>query len=182
MKIGVEVVGFLPSTGGLTPPHPQTGFRPSAGMTKGRPECVRSGGRNDECGSRGMRALARPRNTIFVAARSCRLGPAHQGMKSRTLWFGTANWHGGFCQAPAPSPSGGQAPRTTFPRPHPSGFRHSAGDDEWGARIDCGRPRTSWTWWWVSRTSDNAGARARTLPQRGTSPRTTLTAGRPKTN
>ena len=26
------------------------------------------------------------------------------------LWFGTANWHGGFCHAPR-RPSGGQAPR-----------------------------------------------------------------------
>ena len=40
------------------------------------------------------------------------------------LWLGTANWHPGFCHAP-PRPQRGTSPRTTFPSPHPSGFRPS---------------------------------------------------------
>ena len=39
--------------------------------------------------------------------------PAGAGIsryEKRELWFGTANQHGGFCDAP-PRPSGGQAPR-----------------------------------------------------------------------
>ncbi len=49
--------------------------------------------------------------------RSCRLGPAHQGMKKRE-WLGTAYWRGGFCHAP-PRPQRGTSPRATFPPPHP---------------------------------------------------------------
>ena len=40
------------------------------------------------------------------------------------LWLGTANWHRGFCHAQA-RPQRGTSPRTTFPNPHPSGFRLS---------------------------------------------------------
>ena len=49
--------------------------------------------------------------------RSCRLGPAHQGMKKHE-WLGTAYWRGGFCHAP-PRPQRGTSPRATFPPPHP---------------------------------------------------------------
>ena len=33
--------------------------------------------------------------------------------EKRELWFGTANWHGGLCQAP-PRPQRGTSPRATF--------------------------------------------------------------------
>ena len=34
------------------------------------------------------------------------------------LWFGAANWHGGFCHAPTPTPAGDKPPRYIF------SFRH----------------------------------------------------------
>ena len=33
--------------------------------------------------------------------------------EKRELWFGTANWRGGFCHAP-PRPQRGTSPRATF--------------------------------------------------------------------
>ena len=60
--------------------------------------------------------------------------PAFAGMTSSggpELWLVTANWHRGFRHAPPP-PQRGTSPsprevfdRTTFPSPHPSGFRPS---------------------------------------------------------
>ena len=67
-------------------------------------------------------ASARMTNSVagdnyFRSDRSCRLGPAHQGMKKHE-WLGTAYWRGGFCHAP-PRPQRGTSPRATFPPPHP---------------------------------------------------------------
>ena len=77
--------------------------------------------------------------TCFRTKRSCRLVPAHQGMKS---------WSCGLVQrigaadsaTPHPDPSGGQAPALHSPLPAPldSGFRRK---DELGP--PCGR-----RWWY----------------------------------
>ena len=103
---------------------------------KGRRRCVDvGGGIAIDVLSRDVSAwiLAPYRGTgqAFVTNRSSRLSPAHQGMKNHELWFGTANRHGGFCNAP-PQPQRGTSPsprevfdRATFPSPHPSGFRPS---------------------------------------------------------
>ena len=77
--------GFSPSSGGLTPPHPF--WIPAfAGMT---------------------RWVA---GVCFHSNRSCRLVPAHQGMKNRICGLvqriGTAD-----SATPHPDPSGGLAPR-----------------------------------------------------------------------
>ena len=34
--------------------------------------------------------------------------------EERGLWLGTANWHGGFCHAPNPTPAGDKPPRYIF--------------------------------------------------------------------
>ncbi len=68
--------------------------------------------------------------TCFHSNRSCRLVPAHQGMKSRSC--GLVQRIGTVDSAePHPDPSGGQAPALHFPIPGPldSGLRN----DEWPA-------------------------------------------------
>ena len=54
----------------------------------------------------------RPRNSFWYQL----LMPAAAGTRryeKPELWFGTANWHGGFCHAP-PRPQRGTSPRATF--------------------------------------------------------------------
>ena len=43
------------------------------------------------------------------------------------LWFGTANWHGGFCYAPPPTPAGDKPPRYIFSFRHRPSVYNSAG-------------------------------------------------------
>ena len=72
--------------------------------------------RNDELGGRLHAILREPP----ISLGSCRLVPAHEYEK-RELWFGKANWHGGFCHAPPPTPAGDKPPRYIFSfRPRPS--------------------------------------------------------------
>ena len=53
----------------------------------------------------------------FHTNRSCRLAPAHGGLKNHDLWFGAANRHGGFCNAtPRPQRGRSPSPREVFDR------------------------------------------------------------------
>ena len=42
-------------------------------------------------------------NGYFRTNCRCRLLPARSKYEKPELWFGTANWHGGFCYAPTPA-------------------------------------------------------------------------------
>ena len=39
------------------------------------------------------------------------------------LWFGAANWHGGFCHGATPTPAGDKPPRYIFSFRHRIGLR-----------------------------------------------------------
>ena len=52
-------------------------------------------------------ALRRPHKTMKMVVR--RAGAGTPSYEKPELWFGTANWHGGFCYAP-PRPQLGDKP------------------------------------------------------------------------
>ena len=103
--------GPTPTRAGDKPPHYIFSFRArpsvykSARLAGGEPASRLIGGVHPGSES----------GTCFRSNRSCRHQPVRQGMKNLELWLGTANWHGGFCQAP-PRPQRGTSPRTTFSR------------------------------------------------------------------
>ena len=80
----------------------------------------------DSCGCSGIRPSLIESGTCFRTNRSCRLPPAHQGMRSGSCGLvqriGTVD-----SATPHPDPSGGQAPRATFSHSaigHRSTIRH----------------------------------------------------------
>ena len=100
--------------------------------------------------------------TCFHSNRTCRLAPAHQGMKIRScdlVWgVGTVD-----SATPHPDPSGGQAPALHFLIP-PSDMG-----------LQFGTPRFEEPELWLGTASWHGGfCHAPPRPQRGTSPRTTF--------
>ena len=104
----------------------------------------------------------------FRTNRSCRRGPARQGVKSRSC--GLVRRVGAVdSAAPLPDPSRGQAPALHSPRPAPPGFRQGAGTPR------CEKPKL----WFVTAGWRGGLCRAPPRPQRGTSPSTTFPSPRP---
>ena len=133
--------------------------------------------------------------TCFRTNRSCRLAPAHQGMKSRSC--GLVQRIGAADSAtPHPDPSGGQAPALHSPLPTPldSGLRRNDGRGVAGAlesRLSAfsyqslipagaGTPRCEKLELWLGTANWHPGfCHAPPPPQRGTSPRTTFPSPHP---
>ena len=123
-------LGTANSHGGFccAPPQPQRGTSPRAtfshsaiGLQFGRFRRWRAGSEVDWRAHPGSES-----GTCFHSNRSCRLAPAHQGMKSGSCGLaqriGTAD-----SATPHPDPSGGQAPalRSPLPTPLDSGLRRN---------------------------------------------------------
>ena len=123
-ELGTSPSATIPS------PHP-SGYLPRI-RVRGRPFDRRSDGCGGWWGAPGARYWCRESvpeaipdrspGHAFIRNRSCRLGPAHQGMKSRSC--GMVQRIGTVGSAtPHPDPSGGRAPALHSPLPTPSGFQ-----------------------------------------------------------
>ena len=110
----------------LQPPLPTLWIPASAGMTSG-------GDSRTDAGMTGPTVVAGTIHGTRIGVRESfsyqSPMPAAAGTpryEKPELWFGAANWHGGFCHAP-PRPQRGTSPRATFSHSaigHRSTIRH----------------------------------------------------------
>ena len=61
----------------------------------------------DSCPRIGVRGMLSYQSLVPAGAGTPRC-------EKTELWFGTVNWHGGFCYAPPPTPAGDKPPRYIF--------------------------------------------------------------------